>query len=207
MQIDNQIEYNIDNYRFRNFVQLGIEEKTMILNWRNSNEIRQWMSNTNIIMLEDHLKYIDSLNNRNDRFYWLVYKENEPIGVVDMMNIDYETATAETGYYLNPELLSSGLGFEFYYYFKLFFHDILNIENTVGLLKVGNINSYMLITYFGGHVEKVVNAENDDTFLSMVTTKEDFDKVKDGSNDIMRFVRYIKENKRLDWSKIIKNKI
>ena len=80
---------------------------------------------------------------------------------------------------------------------------MLLIEKGVGELLVGNVNSYMLITYFGGHAEKVTQRDTD-TYLTMVTTKESFDKVKDGANDLLKFAKYIKKNK-INWEEIIKS--
>lgn len=201
MVIDKKKDYSVDSYTFRNFISLSLDEKKMVLDWRNNEKIRRWMNHTEIIPLENHLNYIESLKEREDVYYWLVYRDNEPIGVVDILDVNQENHSVETGYYLNPDYLDAGLGFEFYYYFKLFFHDYLMVEKGVGELLVGNVNSYMLITYFGGHAEKV-NKREKGTFLTMVTTKEDFDAVKDGANDLLRFARYIKKNK-INWNEII----
>ena len=203
MIIDKKKDYIIGSYLYRNFVNLSLKEKEMVLSWRNHDKIRRWMNHSEIIPLENHLRYIDSLKERKDVYYWLVYKDNDPIGVVDILDADYEKDQSETGYYLNPELLDAGLGFEFYYYFKLFFHDYLQIGNTVGELMVGNVNSYVLITYFGGHAIRV-NKRGEETYLTMVTTKADFDTIKEGSNDLLRFARFVKKNK-INWEEIIMN--
>jgi UDP-4-amino-4,6-dideoxy-N-acetyl-beta-L-altrosamine N-acetyltransferase len=203
MIVDKNKDYSIGTYLFRNFVSLSLEEKEMVLSWRNHDKIRCWMNNQKVILLENHLKYIESLKVRDDVYYWLVYKEGKPIGVVDILNADHDNDLAETGYYLNPDLLEAGLGFEFYYYFKLFFHDYLMINHTIGELLVGNANSYMLITYFGGHAVKV-SRQDDNTFLTMATSKSDFDAIKEGSNDLLRFARFIRRNKP-NWDKIIDN--
>lgn len=201
MVIDKHKDYCVDSYIFRNFITLSLEEKKMVLDWRNKEKIRRWMNHTEVIPLENHLNYIESLKEREDVFYWLVYRSNEPVGVVDILDVNPENGDVETGYYLNPDYLDSGLGFEFYYYFKLFFHDYLMVDRAVGDLLVGNVNSYMLITYFGGHAEKVIRREKG-TFLAMVTTKEAFDAVKDGANDLLKFARFIKKNK-IDWVDVI----
>lgn len=203
MIIDKNKDYRIDSYLYRNFISLSLEEKEMVLGWRNHDSIRRWMNHSEVIPLENHLNYIESLKTREDVYYWLVYRDGEAIGVVDILDLNIETGCAETGYYLNPEYLDAGIGFEFYYYFKCFFHDVLLIEKGVGELLVGNVNSYMLITYFGGHAEKVTQRDTD-TYLTMITTKESFDKVKDGANDLLRFAKYIKKNK-INWEEIIKS--
>ena len=203
MIISKEKEYHLEDYSYKNFIMLTREECEMVLRWRNNERIRRWMNHTELIPLENHLRYVESLKHRDDVYYWLVYRSNEPIGVVDILDVNPDNGDVETGYYLNPDYLDSGLGFEFYYYFKLFFHDYLMVDRAVGDLLVGNVNSYMLITYFGGHAEKVIRREKG-TFLTMVTTKEDFDTVKDGANDLLRFAKYVKKNK-IDWNEIISN--
>jgi len=79
----------------------------MILEWRNDKSIRKWMYNPNDITLEDHLQYIDSLNNRDDRIYFIVKKETTYLGVVDLTEIKGEES-AELGIYINPKLRGYG---------------------------------------------------------------------------------------------------
>lgn len=201
MIIDKKKDYIIGSYMYRNFVNLSLKEKEMVLSWRNNDKIRRWMNHSEIIPLENHLRYIDTLKEREDVYYWLVCKDNEPIGVVDILDADYEKDQAETGYYLTPDLLDAGLGFEFYYYFKSFFHDYLQIGKTVGELMVGNVNSYMLITYFGGQAVEVKKRECG-TFLVMETKKDEFDSIKEGANDILKFARFFKNNK-VNWTELI----
>lgn len=200
MIIDREKLYTIDNYIFKNFVCLSELELRMVFEWRNSEVIRKWMTNTEPIPLKNHLKFVDSLSRRDDLYYWMVYKNNIPLGVVDIFSINREENSSETGYYLNPDFLNSGAGFEFFYYFKLFIHDILFITKNRGLMLKRNMNSYMLITYFGGKIVGTENIEGD-TYLLMEMYKEDFDAIKDGANDIMKFVKYIRKNKA-DFNKI-----
>ena len=91
-----------------NFIYLSLDEKKMILAWRNHPNIRQWMFTNESISLEDHLKYIDSLTTKNDRSYFLIKRASQPIGVIDFTNIDHITKTAEFGLYANPALRGIG---------------------------------------------------------------------------------------------------
>ena len=90
-----------------NFTKLTLDEKKMILEWRNAPSVKKWMYNRDEISLENHLKYIDSLNSRDDRVYFLVKNGNNFIGVVDLTEIKKERS-AELGIYVNPELKGYG---------------------------------------------------------------------------------------------------
>jgi UDP-2,4-diacetamido-2,4,6-trideoxy-beta-L-altropyranose hydrolase/UDP-4-amino-4,6-dideoxy-N-acetyl-beta-L-altrosamine N-acetyltransferase len=85
-----------------NFTELSLHEKKMILEWRNSKEIRRWMYTDELISLKNHLSYIDSLDSREDRVYFLVKDGDRAIGVIDFTSIDYKKNQADIGLYARP---------------------------------------------------------------------------------------------------------
>ena len=91
-----------------NFTELSLDDKKMILSWRNHPNIRQWMFHDKCIELEDHLNYIDSLSTRDDKKYFLIKRASSSIGVIDFTNIDYQNRSSEFGLYANPELKGVG---------------------------------------------------------------------------------------------------
>lgn len=90
-----------------NFTELTLIEKKMILKWRNSNDIKKWMYSRDEISLNSHLQYIESLNHREDRVYFLLKNDSNFFGVVDLTEIKKEKS-AELGIYANPELKGYG---------------------------------------------------------------------------------------------------
>jgi len=98
------------NIELINFTDLTLEEKKMILEWRNHPEIRKWMYNQNEIKLKEHLKFIESLKGRQDKLYFLVKKDDKKIGVVDFYDIDTKKKECESGLYTNPFKKISGRG-------------------------------------------------------------------------------------------------
>ena len=60
------------NIELINFTDLLLEEKKMILEWRNHQAIRKWMYNQEAISLVEHLNYIKSLSFKKDRLYFMV---------------------------------------------------------------------------------------------------------------------------------------
>ena len=89
-----------------NFINLTSNEKEMVLAWRNHPNIKRWMYTQEDISLENHLNFIKSLENNNEKLYFLVKKEDEYIGVIDFTNIT--TNKAEIGLYAKPSLRGVG---------------------------------------------------------------------------------------------------
>ena len=97
---------NLLTIELLNFTQLSLDEKELVLKWRNDERIRRWMFSTELISLENHLNYIDSLSSKKDRVYFLVKQNSLPIGVIDFTKIT--TSSAHIGLYANPDI--KGLG-------------------------------------------------------------------------------------------------
>ena len=97
----------MENIKLLNFIDLNIEEKEMILKWRNNPKIRMWMYNQDEIKLEEHLNFIESLKSRKDKLYFLVKKEEEFIGVIDFTQL-VEKKSVHMGIYSNPNLKGNG---------------------------------------------------------------------------------------------------
>jgi len=106
----NIILENFGSFKLINFIELELEEKKMILQWRNHEEVKKWMYNKEEISLESHLKYIDSLNKIKCKQYFLVQKEKDYIGVIDFTNINYDKKECEFGLYSNPFNKIVGVG-------------------------------------------------------------------------------------------------
>jgi UDP-4-amino-4,6-dideoxy-N-acetyl-beta-L-altrosamine N-acetyltransferase len=99
-----------DNIVLVNFIDLTLEEKKMILSWRNHPSIKQWMYNSNDILLENHLNFIETLKNCTDKLYFLVKREDDYIGVIDFTNINFQIGECDFGLYTNPFEKVAGVG-------------------------------------------------------------------------------------------------
>jgi len=142
-----------------NFVNTSLEEKKMILEWRNHPNIRKWMYNQEEIELDSHLQFIDSLKYCQDKLYFLVKMDKQYIGVIDFTNIDYHNKSTYFGLYSNPNLKIAGIG-------TILLKTILNYAfNTLNMntlkLEVFEINKKALNLYkkfnFKKTGEKIVN--------------------------------------------------
>ena len=92
------------------FVDLTLKERLMVLNWRNSDNIRKWMHSQDVISIEGHVNFIGNLLFSKDRQYLLVKKENNYLGVVYFANIDFDKKSSYFGLYANPFEKMAGIG-------------------------------------------------------------------------------------------------
>lgn len=96
--------------KFKNFINLTEEEKLLVLEWRNSDRVRLKMANQDIISLESHLSFIESLKTRTDCKYWLFMIDDVPVGVFDIVDIGPDGKGGVTGSYIgNDDYLGYGL--------------------------------------------------------------------------------------------------
>ncbi|TXE89773.1 UDP-4-amino-4,6-dideoxy-N-acetyl-beta-L-altrosamine N-acetyltransferase [Campylobacter volucris] len=70
----------------KNFTNLNDFEKEFILQHRNNPNIAKFMKNP-YISHEEHLNFIQNLKNDYTKRYFLVYENDQAIGVIDFINI------------------------------------------------------------------------------------------------------------------------
>ena len=82
----------------------------MILDWRNSDNIREWMYSQDVISTKTHLDFIDELLFSKERQYLLVKKENNYVGMVNFTSINFDKKQSYFGLYANPFEKMAGIG-------------------------------------------------------------------------------------------------
>jgi len=92
------------------FVDLTLDEKLMVLNWRNSSNVKEWMYSQNEISVESHINFIGNLLFSLDKQYAIVKQDSNYLGVVDFTKIDFHKKQCFFGLYVNPHNKTTGLG-------------------------------------------------------------------------------------------------
>ncbi|MFA6136928.1 MAG: UDP-4-amino-4,6-dideoxy-N-acetyl-beta-L-altrosamine N-acetyltransferase [Sulfurimonas sp.] len=92
------------------FVDLSLDEKKMVLNWRNEESVKKWMYSQDDIVLENHLQYIDTLEASKTKQYMVVKILDQYIGVIDFTNINFQAKVTDFGLYANPSEKVAGVG-------------------------------------------------------------------------------------------------
>ena len=91
--------------KLKDFPSLNKVEFYLILAWRNNPNIASFMKNKNV-SLEEHVTFFDALKNQKTKKYFLVFDEDEPLGVIHFIDICKQSC--EFGLYANPYLKGKG---------------------------------------------------------------------------------------------------
>ncbi|MBP6731439.1 MAG: GNAT family N-acetyltransferase [Chitinophagales bacterium] len=79
----------------------------LIRAWRNDGKIAQVMFYKGEITAQMQQEWFDSIDNEQN-FFFLIYLQNEPVGLINISSIDWENKTAYTGLYIyNDRFLST----------------------------------------------------------------------------------------------------
>ena len=115
--------FSSDGFDFVLYQDLSKEDSIKVLSYRNDINVRRWMFNSNEITLGEHLAFTNKLKNNNEKAYCAVFRKYKIVASIyfgDIGNNEYFA-----GHFLNPRLLSSGIGLYFeYVYLKFFFEHI-----------------------------------------------------------------------------------
>ncbi len=198
MLIDRDNIFEFKNYTYKNYVLLSNQEKKMILEWRNHTNNRKWMFNQNIILLDNHLNFIESLKENSNSFYWLVIKEGTPIGGINLIHLQSDNKSAEIGYFLDPDQQGGGLGLEFVYNAICFAFEVIGLETITGNVMDDNKIAYILDSFMGFKYKKEYTSIMEDLsvkFHYCELTKIDFFKNIEIKNDIEYFMKFYKQNR------------
>lgn len=91
--------------KLKDFTKLDTHEIALVFKWRNDHNINQFMK-TKHIAFQEHLNFINDLKHDQSKKYFLVFKNEESIGVIDFINIT--PISCELGLYAKPGLKGMG---------------------------------------------------------------------------------------------------
>lgn len=103
LNFENLNRFDFQNHNIINFTVADNKQILSVLKWRNNPEVRKWMYSENIIELDEHISFIESLKKDKKNFYWIV----DDIGVIYLNKINLAHRNAYLGIYKNTESKNS----------------------------------------------------------------------------------------------------
>lgn len=114
---------------FKDIITVNQDLQLAVRDWRNHQDIRKNMYTDEIITIEQHQAWLNTLKSNLKTKVYIAYKDALPIGIVSISNINTVHKNADWAFYLNPEYLSAkGLGTLMEYHFLNYIFDNFNIE-------------------------------------------------------------------------------
>jgi UDP-4-amino-4,6-dideoxy-N-acetyl-beta-L-altrosamine N-acetyltransferase len=84
-------------------------DKDILLVWRNSVEVSEWMYTNHVISEAEHSAWFEQMLNNESTKYWKIVVDSKPVGAVVLSEIDSVEQTCTWAIYLG-ELSMKGLG-------------------------------------------------------------------------------------------------
>lgn len=86
------------------------DDLRVVLQWRNTEKIREVMYSSKVISWEEHYKWFQSMKGRSDYKVYILIHKDKPIGVVNFQHINLEHRRCEWGLYIGEEKAPKGAG-------------------------------------------------------------------------------------------------
>jgi RimJ/RimL family protein N-acetyltransferase len=151
--------FKYDEIEFVNFIHLNESELIEILSWRNDENTRKWMKNTDFIPISQHLDYCKNLTLRNDIAQWKVKYLDRSIGVISINKFYEENKSCEWGFYMSKNSYPEDILLLYYHAQKHFFTH-LNILKLNGSVKIENQSAMLFNSFFNFLEIEKININN-----------------------------------------------
>lgn len=120
------------------------DDLEMILEWRNSDDVRKMMTQTTLISKDEHFAYFEKIKNLMPPQQILYCFCGQPVGVISDSAINQELGIMDAGYYLGVRGLPLKASFGIIYCSLDYAFDVLHAKKILGTVRKNNITSITL---------------------------------------------------------------
>jgi UDP-4-amino-4,6-dideoxy-N-acetyl-beta-L-altrosamine N-acetyltransferase len=146
------------------------EDLEMIRDWRNQPHVQEYMDFKETITTADQITWYNNLDKKKNLFFKII-ASGEPIGMINLKDIDWENRTAEAGIFVGRKDLIGGITpvFSILVLMKTAFRCFL-LKELFAKISKENTNALQLNRQLGYHLHASVNEQ----FDQFICTKNDF---------------------------------
>lgn len=136
------------------------DDLEQIMKWRMDPDITRYMNTDPQLTLDSQKKWFEKINSDDSVKYWLIIQDEKPIGVINLLEIDWGQKTSSWGYYVGEKeqrSLKLAISLEMSLYDYVF--DVLGFDelhNEVFSLNAGVVKLHLAC---GSHITNVVEGE------------------------------------------------
>jgi len=96
---------------FEDITKVSKKITDLVRNWRNSEDIKKNMINDHHISQEEHKEWLKNLKTEKNAKAWVINCDNKPIGLVYLLNINYDKKVTDWGLYIaDKSFKNRGIG-------------------------------------------------------------------------------------------------
>jgi UDP-4-amino-4,6-dideoxy-N-acetyl-beta-L-altrosamine N-acetyltransferase len=145
------------------FTRLGYDDLELVRAWRIRPDIARWMNTPGPASAEDQLAWFERRRDDETSEHWVVRADGEPVGVINLADIDRRHGRASVGYYLGRgERLPVGAYVMAYLLNHAFAREDLALRKLTGEVLAGNervlrlheLLGYRRVGTFRDHIHK-----------------------------------------------------
>jgi UDP-4-amino-4,6-dideoxy-N-acetyl-beta-L-altrosamine N-acetyltransferase len=112
-------------------IPLKQDDIELVREWRNSNEVAQYMYTENHITKEQQQNWFESVSKRKDCIYWIIEYENKKLGLASITDINLNLQSCYWAFYLgDTSVRGAGIGG------KIEFNVLKHVFDEIGLNKL-----------------------------------------------------------------------
>lgn len=88
---------------FENILNVDESLQLEVMDWRNNENVRKNMFSDDLITKEQHVNWLKSLKTDKKNSFYVIFYENEPVGVFSFNNMSKEHLVSSWGFYLRQD--------------------------------------------------------------------------------------------------------
>ncbi|MCM3389794.1 UDP-4-amino-4,6-dideoxy-N-acetyl-beta-L-altrosamine N-acetyltransferase [Ureibacillus chungkukjangi] len=143
------------------FKKLEVTDLELVLEWRTSEHVTQYMYTDIEKSLENQYKWFERISTDDTQYYWMIYYKEQPIGLISLNQIDRLHQKSSFGYYIGDLDYSIIAGRIHPYLYNFAFFELgINklyaevMEGNEGMMKMHRHYGFSHVATFQEHVYK-----------------------------------------------------
>ncbi len=163
---------------------LNLETAELIRNWRNNPQINKFMDYKKIISFEDQKLWFEKIQKQNSN-YFLIRKEDLPIGMIHIEKIDLEDCSAHVGLFIGDSTYQgTGIALSASLCLLEYAFETLNLHLVYAKVKNDNTQAIQYNQFLGFENHEKIN----DEFSYWILTAERF-KLK--KSTLLKYITFL----------------
>ena len=116
----------------------------LVLKWRNSDRVRKYMFNDNIIAYKEHIQWYNRIKSGDTEQNLIFFLNTHPMGLVSIKEIDHQHRHCVWGFYIGEDDAPKGSGLALGYLGLKYCVNELKLNKVSGEVLAGNVASKKL---------------------------------------------------------------